>query len=137
LGNLLFPVDERRRRRREVAAPPRHNVNRRDRGVVREDGRLEALKIGAGVEPERLGERAPRVLERVERVRLPAAAVEREHQLTPQPLSERVLLDGGMERRHDLAMLAERERRLELLLESVDSQRLQPPRLAAEPGRIR
>jgi hypothetical protein len=30
-------------------------------------------------------------------------------------------------------MLAERECRLVLLLESIDSQRLQPPRLAAEP----
>ena len=33
-------------------------------------------------------------------------------------------------------MLAERERRLELLLERVDAQRLEPPRLAAEPRRV-
>jgi hypothetical protein len=124
LGELLLAVDERRRRRRQVAAPPRRNVDRRDRGVLREDGCLEALKIGAGVEPERLGERAPRVLERFECVRLPAAAVEREHQLPPQPLSKRILLDGSTDRRHDLPMLAECERGLELLLESVDSQRL-------------
>ena len=100
------------------------------------DRLLQPPKLRPRLQPQLLLQHPPRLLKALERVRLPAAAVEREHQLPPEPFSERILLDCGTELRHDLAMLAERKQRIELLLESIDSQRLQPPRLAAEPRRL-
>ena len=132
---LFLAVDERRWRRGQVAAA-RRDCDRGDRRVMSEDRLLQPPQLRPRLQPQLLLQHPPRLLKALERVRLPAAPVEREHQLRPQPLSERILLDGGTELRHDLAMLAERERRLELLLESIDSQRLQPPRLAAEPRRL-
>ena len=83
-----------------------------------------------------LGEHAPGLAEGLECVGLAPAAVEREHQLPPQSLPERVLLERRAQRGHDLAMLSKRERGLGLLFEGVDSKRLEPPRLGAEPGRV-
>ena len=94
---------------------------------------MQPPQLRPRLQPQLLLQHPPRVLKALERVRRPAAPVEREHQLPPEPFSERILLDCDTELRHDFAMLAERKRRLELLLESIDSQRLQPPRLAAEP----
>jgi hypothetical protein len=76
-------------------------------------------------------------VEDLQRIRLAAAAVQGQHQLPPQSLAIRVLVDGESQRREDLALLAERKRRLELFLECVDAQRLQPLRLGPEPGRVR
>ena len=102
---------------------------------MREDRLLQPPQLGPRLEPQLVGEHAPRLLERLERVRLAAAAVERQHQLPPQPLAEGVVGERRAERRRELAMLAERERDLELLLERVDAQRLEPARLGAEPRR--
>ena len=92
---------------------------------------------GPGSSASSLREHAPRLVEGLEGVGLAAAAVEREHQLPPQPLPERVLLERRTKRGDDLAMVSERERRLELLFERVDSKRLEPPRLRAEPRQCR
>jgi hypothetical protein len=107
-----------------------------DRGIVREDRLLEPAQLGAGLERHLLGEHAPGFAVSLERVGLATAAIEREHQLPPQPLPERVLLKRRSERGDDLAMVSERERRLELLFERVGSKRLEPTRLGAEPGRV-
>ena len=47
-----------------------------------------------------------------------------------------MLVQSGPQRGHDLAILTERERHLEPLLEGIDAQRLQPPRLGAKPLRL-
>ena len=104
---------------------------------MREDRLLEAPQLGPGLEPQLVAEHAPRLLERLERVRLAAAAIERQHQLPPQPLPEGVVRERRAQRRRELPMLSERERNLELLLERVDAQRLEPARLGAEPRRTR
>ena len=137
LGELVLASDERRRRRGEIAAAPAVDGDGGDRGVVREDRLLKPPKLRPRLEPQLVGEHAPRLLERLERVGLAAAAVERQHQLPPQPLAEGVVRERRTERRRQLAMLAEREPDLEVLLERVDVQRLEPTCLGAEPRRAR
>ena len=111
LAELVLAADERRRRRREIAAAPAVDRDGGDRRVVREDRLLQPPQLGPRLEPQLVGEHAPRLLERLERVRLAAAAVERQHQLPPQPLAEGVVRERRAERRRELAMLAEREPR--------------------------
>ena len=135
LAQLVLAADERRRRRGQIAAAPADDRDRGDRGVVGEDRLLQPPELRPRLEPQLVGEHAPRLLERLERVGLAAAAVEREHQLSPQPLPEGVVRERRTERRRELAMLAEREPDLEVLLERVDVQRLEPARLGAEPRR--
>ena len=72
------------------------------------------------------------------RVRLAAAAVERQHQLPPQALAEGALLQRGADCGLDLRVLSQRERRFEPLLQRVEPQCLQPAasaRAHAESGR--
>ena len=133
LGELLLAADERGRRCGQVASPPAADRDGGDRRVMREDRLLEPPKLRPRLEPQLVGEHAPRLLEGLERIRLAAAAIERQHQLPPQPLPERIVRQRRPKRGDELPMLAERERRLELLLERVDAQRLEPPRLGAEP----
>jgi hypothetical protein len=137
VGDVLLAADERRRRSRQVATAPRRHGDRRDRRIVREDRLLEPPEVGAGLERQLVREHAPRLVERLEGVGLAAAAVQREHQLPPEPLAERVLLERRANRGDDLAMLSDCERGLELLFESVDAKRLEPPRLRAEPWSFR
>ena len=81
-------------------------------------------------------------LERMQRVGLPAAAVEREHQLAAQALAKRVLRDERLELRHQLVVAAEREVSVDAILERRETQLLQPsdlalrerPRIAARPA---
>ena len=93
------------------------------------------LQLEPRLEPQLVAEHAPRLLERLERVRLSAAAIERQHQLPPQALPEWVVRERRAKRRRELPMLSERQRNLELLLERVDAQRLESARLVAEPRR--
>ena len=137
LGQLVVAADERRRRRGKVATTPAVDRDGGDRRIVREDRFLKAPQLEPRLEPQLVGEHAPRLLERLERIRLAAAAIERQHQLAPQPLPERVLSERRLKRRDELPMLSERERNLELLFERVDVQRLQPACLVAEPRRTR
>ena len=135
LDELVPAADERRRSRREVAAATAGHGHCSDRRVVREDCLLEPPELRPRLEAQLVCEHTPRLLEHLERVRLPAAAVKGEHQLAPQPLPERVLRDRRAQRRHQLPVLAQRERDLKLLLERVHTQRLKSARLGVEPGR--
>ena len=67
------------------------------RGVVPEDRPLELLKRRARVDSEPVDERPARVLVRLERLGLPAAPVQRRHQLAPESLAERFLRDERLE----------------------------------------
>ena len=99
LGELVLASDERRRGRGEIAAAPAVDGDGGDRGVVREDRLLEPPELRPRLEPQLVGEHAPRLLERLERVGLAAAAVERQHQLPPEPLPEGVVRERRTERR--------------------------------------
>ena len=76
-------------------------------------------------------------MEHLERVRLASAPIERQHQLSPQALAERALLQRSADRRTDVAVLAQRESRLEPLLQRVEPQRVQPRGLRRRPRGLR
>ena len=100
-------------------------------GVLFQDLLLEPLQRGAGVEPQLVAEHAARVLESLQRVRLPSRAVQREHQLCAQALTERVFDDEPLELENDLLMAAELELRLNLLFEDHQAELFEPGRLLA------
>jgi hypothetical protein len=85
---------------------------------------------GPGSIPELLDQRPAPALEHVERVRLPAAAVEREHQLAAQAFAKHVLGDERLELRHQLVMAAERQVGVDAILERGQPELLQPGDLA-------
>ena len=74
-----------------------------------QDRALELLERGAGLDSECVDERVARVLVGLERLRLAAAAVQREHELAAQPLTERIGGDQGLELADELALAAELE----------------------------
>jgi hypothetical protein len=80
----LLPRGPRIDRRLRLRAQPR---------VALEDLALQLRELVAGLEAKLLGEPTAGTLIRVERLRLPVGAVQREHQLSPHPLLEGML--GG------------------------------------------
>ena len=108
--------------------------------VLAEDAQLELAQRRPGSMPSSLDERPASALEHLQRVGLPAAAVEREHQLAAQALAEHVLGDERLELRHQVVMAAERQVGVDAILERGEPQLVQPgdlalrERLAAEIG---
>ena len=115
------------------AAADRERLLAEDRGVhsAQERARLEAELFDEELAPFPVG---------LERLRLPARAVEREHQLRPQPLAQRIRADEPLELGHELGVLADRELRLGALLEEGEAELVEPrdlllrERLVAELG---
>ena len=95
-----------------------------------EDRSLEALELIVRLEPELLGQQPPARAVDLERVRLAAAAVEREHQLAPQTLAQRMLGDAGLELGDDRAVASELDGRLESPLDGLETKLLEAPDLA-------
>ena len=91
----------RRRDEDHAGARLRRRGSELERGVVREDRPLERLQRRGRVEPEGLDEEPPRRAVDLERLRLSAGAVEREHQLAAEPLTERMLCDERLELGHE------------------------------------
>src|SRR5581483_602162 len=67
----------------------------------------------------------------VERLGLPARAVEREHQLAAQPFPQRVCVHRRLEVLDELRVAAERELRLRPLLDQRQAELLEPSELLA------
>jgi hypothetical protein len=67
---------------------------------------VETLQLGRGIGPELVGQHLPSALERRQRLGLAARTVEREHQVGPHPLSERVPRRERLELGHDGGMSA-------------------------------
>ena len=96
--------------------------------LVAQHGLLQPAQVRARLEPELVDQRPPRVGVGLERLGLPAAAVQREHQLRAEPLPQRVARDQRAQLRDQLGVTTEREvgvdaqlERLEpLLLERLD-----------------
>ena len=101
-------------------------AGRRDARLVAQDLRLEPLELRAGLDAQLLDEARAGVLVGVERFRLPARAVEREHELAAERLAERVLSDQRLELADDVAVPPELEIRLDPLLERDESKLLEP-----------
>jgi hypothetical protein len=65
--------------------------------ILAQDRAVQLLQRRAGLDPEFVDEHAPRVVVDLERFRLPARSVEREHQLAAEPLTKRVLVGERLE----------------------------------------
>ncbi len=110
---------------------------------VRQDVGLELAQLGSRLDADLLGEDAPGLRERPQRVGLAPGPVEGERQVAAEPLVERVGGDGRLERPHELAGEAERQLCLEGAVEGVGVDGLDPgcgvghPRLARQLGQQR
>ena len=94
-------------------------------GVLGEDRALERPEPLPRLDPELLDEGRACVLVGLKRVRLPVAAIEREHQLGTHALPVRVLGDQELQLFHHLGMATESELRLDQLLQGSDPQVIQ------------
>ena len=100
-----------------------------EHAFLTEDLRVQLLQRAARLDPQVVDEEpAPLVVGR-ERVGLPARAVEREHELRPQPLAEWIRAQERFELRQDLAVAFQLELRVEQLLGRCEPQLLEPARL--------
>jgi hypothetical protein len=79
--------------------------------VVPQDRLLELLQLGGRIDAELVDERLPRLAVGLERLCLPPCAVERQHQLSTQPFSQRMLGDQGFELADELSIPPEIELR--------------------------
>ena len=78
---------------------------------------LELFERRARLDPDLLDERLPPALEDLQRVRLPSAAIEGEHQLGAGTLTERRSGDEGLQLGDELVVAAERQIGVEPILE--------------------
>src|SRR4051794_21891697 len=87
-------------------AGPRR-AGRVQRRILHEDGPLQLSEAARRLEAELLVERAPEGLVGGERLGLAAGAVEREHELGPQPLAQRLVSAEDLELAHQVAVAPE------------------------------
>src|SRR5262249_24121562 len=111
-----------RRRGREV-----------ERRVLAQDGALELLQRLPGIEAELGDQRLAGPAIRLECLRLAAAAVEGEHQLPAEPLTQRLACDQHLELADQLRVTAEREVGIDPILHGGGSQILESSRLVRRP----
>ena len=91
-----------------------------------EDALLEGSQLGSGLEPKLVVERLTASAIDLERLRLPSAAVERDHQLPAQPLTVGVQSDERLELADQSSMLSAYEIRLDAVLERAVPGLFQP-----------
>ena len=140
LAQLALPADEGRRPRpqRRLRVRRRRGRERRDvePRILVEDSSLEPTQLRPRLDAERLDERAPRVPVRRQRIGLPAAPVERDHELAAQPLDERMLRDQELEVCDELRVVTECELRLDPLLQRFEAQLVEPGDVEPGPGLV-
>ncbi len=101
---------------------PRHTRRRsRDLGVLSQDRPLELLQLRTRLHAEFLDQRGSCSAVCLERVRLPARAVEGENELAAEPLAERLFADQSFELRDEVRVTSEGEVRIDAVLERLDS----------------
>jgi hypothetical protein len=105
-------------------------------GIVPQYRRLQLLELPARLDPELLDEHTASLAVGGKCLRLPARAVEGEHELGTRPLAERLLRDVGLELTDEGRVAVKCEVRLEALLERRQAKLLQPQRLGADEGLI-
>src|SRR5207248_4085211 len=96
------------------------------RGILAQDRALQLLQWRTRLDSELLDERLSRLLVHGEGFCLPAGAVESKHQLSPQPLAQRVKRDQPLELRNELVAAAALEIGLDPPLVGDESQLLEP-----------
>src|SRR6185369_10711069 len=80
-----------------------------DAGVLLQDRLVEVAELPAGLDTELLHQRRPSRLVDLECLGLAPGAVQGEHQLSPQALAERMLLDHPLDLADQLGVAAEGE----------------------------
>jgi hypothetical protein len=93
-------------------------------GILAQDPCFQLAQARIRHEPELVEELSPFAVA-LERLRLPAASVERQHQLAAQPLAQRVLRKERLELRNEHAVSTECEIGVETLFERVEPQLLE------------
>ena len=132
----LGRLDEVGEKDRDRLAPlldhERSGERRLERGVLTEDRLLELAQLCPRLEPQLLVERAPSVAIGLERVSLPASAVEGEHELCARALVEGMLGDRRLQLGDELGVVAQLELGVDEIRLGGRAQLLQPRHL--EPG---
>ena len=123
-------ADRRAHRRLGPRAGARTRGGQVQARILTQDAQLELPERRPGVDAELLDERPASALEPLQRVGLPAAAVQREHQLAAQALAKRVLRDERLELRHQLVVAAERQLSVDAILDRRETELLEPGDLA-------
>ena len=120
LAEVLLTTDERASRglRRQCRASV-------ERGVLLQDRVVKLAQPWPRLDPEPLDQRSTGRLVGAECLGLTSVAVEGEHQLAAQPLSERMLCDEPLQLTDGLRVAGEREASLDELLEAGEPQLLQ------------
>ena len=135
-GQLELTADERRQRRRKVALHRANTLLRRERRILAQDRRFQPPQLLARLDAEVLAERAPRLAIRVERLCLPAAAVEREHELAAEPLAVRVLGDQALQLGHEHVVCALVELCIDSALDGGEPKVVEPSRFRGRKRRV-
>ena len=104
-------------------------VVQEQRRVMPEDPLLERSERRGRHEPELLVEGPPQILQRRQRVRVPAAAIQREHQLRPRALTERLASDERLELGRHGGVVPERQLGVDAIPDAVEAQLRQTRRL--------
>ena len=97
-----------------------------ERPLLTEDRAVQGLELRPWFDPELLDECPARIVIGRERLGLAAAPVEREHQLTPEPLAQRLRADERLELRDELGVRPKLEIGGNPLLEHAQAQVLEP-----------
>ena len=128
------PLERADEARRVVARPPRRRFAVEkgvERRILYEDGSLELLQRNAGLEAQLDVQVLARLPVHRQSFGLPAAAVEREHQLRAQAFTQRLLRDRCLELAHQRRVPAERELGVDALFHGGEAKLLEPLHLDA------
>ena len=98
-----------------------------ERGVLVQDAPLDLLQLRAGLEAQFVVEHRPGLAVGLERLGLMPTTVQREHELAPRPLPERVILDQAVDLGHEALALAEREPGIDPIGRRGPALALEPP----------
>ena len=103
---------------------------RLERRILGQDRSLELLKLASGLEPEFVDQLTPGDAVALKRLGLAPRSVQRDHQLTDQALARRMLAHQRLELPHQPCVLAEREPRVDSILQSAKPRLPKPGDLA-------
>ncbi len=95
-------------------------------GILLEDRLLELAQLTAGLDPELLDKGGARLGVRVECLGLTAGAIQRQHELGPGTLAQRLLPHQGAQATDELLVLAELDTRRDPFLERCQPELLEP-----------
>ena len=88
----------------EVVLRGRHRIGRLQSRVLSQNRAVQLLELAARLDAELFDQERSAVLIRLQRLRLSARSIERQHVLTPKPLAHRMLLDQSFELPDELAV---------------------------------